>query len=491
MLSNQFSEVFFSTREIANKIARALKKGDIRKIGPRLYTTNLKDTPAAIIKKHLWTIVSEYFPDGLIADRTALENAPAKDGSVFLISNRKRDVVLPGYTLRPRVGMPAQQSDYAFIGNLKICSQARAMLENMKTSRARASKVSRTLSQKEIEERLEGILVGGGEMALNKLREEAKILSIKLHFEDEYQELDTIIGTMLGTKTTQLRSELTISRTKGQPYDPKRMELFQILYADLKKLAPQPRMRLNPTEEAKTNLAFFEAYFSNFIEGTEFEVSEASDIIFHGRIFSERPEDAHDILGTYRIVASMDEMSKVYPNFDDFILLLKNRHFQVMSSRKDKGPGEFKNKINKAGSTVFVDPALVTGTLLKGFELMRSLEAPFQRAVFVMFVISDVHPFLDGNGRLSRIMMNCELVRANEYPIIIPTVYRNNYLSALKALSHNMITEPLIRTLDFAQKYVAATDWSDFDNALKQLTRTNAFVDPHTADLEGLRLRIE
>ena len=51
-----------------------------------------------------------------------------------------------------------------------------------------------------------------------------------------------------------------------------------------------------------------------------------------------------------------------------------------------------------------------------------------------MFLIAEVHPFADGNGRCGRIMMNAELVAANQARVIIPTVYRNNYLSGLKAL---------------------------------------------------------
>ena len=41
-------------------------------------------------------------------------------------------------------------------------------------------------------------------------------------------------------------------------------------------------------------LAFFETYFSNFIEGTEFAVDEAADIAFRGTVPNERPADAHD-----------------------------------------------------------------------------------------------------------------------------------------------------------------------------------------------------
>jgi len=38
-----------------------------------------------------------------------------------------------------------------------------------------------------------------------------------------------------------------------------------------------------------------------------------------------------------------------------------------------------------------------------------------------MFLITEVHPFLDGNGRVARLFMNCELVSANQPRIIIPT----------------------------------------------------------------------
>ncbi len=55
----------------------------------------------------------------------------------------------------------------------------------------------------------------------------------------------------------------------------------------------------------------------------------------------------------------------------------------------------------------------------------------------MMFVTSEVHPFLDGNGRLARVMMNAELTAKNQTKIIIPTVYRDDYLGALRKLSRN------------------------------------------------------
>ena len=70
-------------------------------------------------------------------------------------------------------------------------------------------------------------------------------------------------------------------------------------------------------------------------------------------------------------------------------------------------------------------------------------------------------PFFEayGNGRVARILVNAELVAAEENRIIVPTAYRNNYLLALKALSHNKLTGALVRVLDFAQRYTAAVDF--------------------------------
>ena len=159
-----------------------------------------------------------------------------------------------------------------------------------------------------------------------------------------------------------------------------------------------------------------------------------------------------------------------------------------MEGRPDKGPGRFKTESNRAGATTFVAPDLVEGTLAKRFEIYRGLTGPLHRAIFIMFLISEVHPFADGNGRAARIMMNAELVGAGENRIIVPTVYRNNYLTALKALSQNGVTGALVRVMDFAQRYTAAIDFAGLERARAILDKTHAFADPNEADAAGIRL---
>jgi hypothetical protein len=428
--------------------------------------------------------VASYLPGALIADRTALENRPAADGSIFLVANHKRAIVLPGAILRPRRGHPPLESDRPFIGGLRLASPARAFLENMRPSRARQG-VARTLPQREIEDRLEEMLRHGGEAALQRLRDDARKTARELRMRAEFHRLDALIGTLLGSRRAPLESPTAAARAAGLPYDPQRLDLFQRLHAELAGITPMVRLE-RPTDGPA--LPFFEAYFSNFIEGTQFGVDEAADIVFKGRIPRARPADAHDVLGTWKVVSDWREMSRLPRNIEELTAILTSRHARIMEGRPEQGPGRFKTEANRAGSTLFVAPELVPGTLAKGFEIYRGLAAPLHRAIFMMFLVSEVHPFADGNGRVARIMMNAELVAAAETRIVVPTVYRNNYLMALKALSRNGITGAIVRTLDFAQRYTAAVDFADLKRARRILERTHAFDDSNEADARGISL---
>src|SRR4029077_11118646 len=173
-----------------------------------------------------------------------------------------------------------------------------------------------------------------------------------------------------------------------------------------------------------------------------------------GVIPANRPGDAHDVIGTFRLVSNADEMKRLPKNADVFLDILLARHRTIMEGRPEKLPGEFKQLPNQAGGFVFVAPEDVLGTLTEGFKIYQRLSEPLHRAIFMMFLVSEVHPFVDGNGRVARVMMNAELATSDQVRVLIPIVYRSNYVAALRALSGNAWPEPIIKTLAFAQRYV-------------------------------------
>jgi fido (protein-threonine AMPylation protein) len=152
-----------------------------------------------------------------------------------------------------------------------------------------------------------------------------------------------------------------------------------------------------------------------------------------------------------------------------------------MSARPEVDPGAFKTKNNQAGGTIFVSWDLVEGTLREGFEIGRQLLDPFARALYIMFLVTEVHPFTDGNGRLARILLNCELFARSWQRILVPTSRRERYLDGLRVMSRRRQPQLLSRVMGDLQEYAAQIDWTSFDAARDRLAEDGAF-DERTTD---------
>jgi len=459
--------------------SKLIKEGKIRKIGPRLYASVPPSKVASTVRAQWSEIVSELFPDTLLSHRSALEYKPSPSNEIYLTGTTNRKIEFPGLTLAFVRGPEALEDDPSF-RNFRASSIPRALLENLSTSKTTAR---RSLSVSDLEERLEAILKVKGEKELKTLRDRARQIARKLEWGREFQKLDSMIGALLGSRdASNLATASGRARARGKPYDSERTQRFDTLFSELK---TRPLPAIHDTYLAKDhfrNKAFFEAYFSNYIEGTMFEIEEAEEIVFDKIIPGNRPRDAHDILGTYDLVSDINEMSKTPSSAEALEELIRKRHLTLMSERPDVTPGEYKRRPNRAGDTHFVDPGLITGTLKEGFIRYEALPMGLPRAVFIMFLIAEVHPFVDGNGRIARIMMNAELIAEGLSTIIIPTVYREDYLTALRALTRRDRPDPLIRMLQRAQRF-SHLEFSPYKKILGHLGSHNWFREPSEAKI--------
>jgi hypothetical protein len=470
-------EVFISTQEMSQSISRMIRAKTARRLGPRLYTTNMRDDPAMIVTRHVWRILSLLAPGTVVGYRTAFESRPAPDGSMFVTGEYPRKIALPGVTIHQVKGPCPIVGDMPYMESLFLASRPRLLLENLLPTRKR-ERLPKTVSREDVERRLIEVLRNGGEDDLNRLRDEARAIAPQLEMESQFRILDGLIAALLRSRPADLKSPIARAYAAGEPYDARRLPAFDSLFAYLRNHPLPSRPDRSAKPPAYHNVAFFDAYFSNYIEGTEFPVDQAIRIVFEGERPANRPEDTHDVLGTYRLAADQDDMRRIPTDFDDFIRLLKRRHAAILEARPDKLPGQFKTQNNQAGMTLFVSPELVVGTLRQGYSLYEALDTPLARALFMMFLVAEVHPFMDGNGRIARVMMNAELLTQRQTRIIIPSVYRNEYVSSLKRLTNNHDAEAFARVMDYAQLFVSRVDFTDLETARQVLAAHNAFYDP-------------
>jgi hypothetical protein len=483
-------EVFASDASTSVAVHRAVAAGQARRLARGLYTKNLDEPLEAVARRNWATIAAHYAPGSVVVDRSAFEAKPSDDGSLFLDGGpslrRTRTYEVPGLRIVVRPGPGPVDGDMPHLNGLHFASRPRAWLENMRPSRARTG-VARTLSGAEIERELNRQVSLRGWDALNQLRDDARALAPALGAEAELSAFHDLVGALQNTRDAPLETTAARAARAGGAYDAKRIELFQSLQAALA-VEPLPARAEQPGSFSA--LSFIEAYCSNFIEGTEFELREAEEIVFDRAIPEARVEDAHDVLGTFDLVNDPARRRQVPGDAGALLDLLRSHHAAMLERRPQARPGQFKDRPNQAGGTSFVHPDVVEGTLREGFRYRETLPPGLARAIFMMFLVSEVHPFTDGNGRVGRVLMNAELSSEGLQRIVIPLVFRDNYLQGLRALSRNDEPGPLIRVLDYAQRYASLVPWQDLRDAERVLTETNAFVTPEEADESGARLRL-
>jgi hypothetical protein len=424
-------------------------------------------------------VLAGLFPGAVIGYRSAFAGGIPVDGVIHLNYTYHRTVELPGLQVALVKGPGQAPGDLPIAGRaLYFPSYPRLLLENLTTSRA---SVRKEAGRDAVEERLLTICDSRGEDQLLELRDEARELAAVLGLERQFKVLDGLIGSILGTRAThKLTTEAGKARTAALPYDRNRLALFEKFAARLRAVPPPEQATPVKSATGRQNFAFLESYFSNFIEGTEFDIEEARGFVLDGRPVEARPKDSHDVLGVFRQALDPGWANQTLATGEAVLEQLRARHADQMKERPEVGPGQFKDHTNRAGNTEFVVPREVRGTLVEGSLLLPSVPAGTARALLVMFLIAEVHPFNDGDGRLARLVMNAELSVKGACRIIVPTLFRDEYLDCLRVLTREGDGEPFIAAMTKIARWTAAFDYDDLDKAIAAMQACNAFEKSRT-----------
>jgi hypothetical protein len=481
------SPIIFAEDLPDSTIHDRVARGQLVRLARGIYSTDVAADPRDVVRRSWREIVGRRFPDAVVTDRSAIWAQP-HDGYLFIASSRQSALELPGLVVVSRQAAGAVEGDIALGAGVHLASRPRALLDNTRPTRKRSDRPPATLSRAELADWIDHLCAVDSSEKVAAYRDSAEALADRLGATPRRIEtLNEIVGAALGTRDSTSSSAAMRARAAGVPFDQARIIRFELLADYLRDVVTtHPALAIDAPR--RTTLPFWEGYFSNFIEGTEFTPDEAERIVYAGEIPAARPEDAHDILGTYQLVSDEAELRRRSASADEFIDKLRAWHRIILGGRPDKRPGEFKLIPNQAGNTVFVAPDLVEGTLRRGYEILESLTTPTQAGAFAAFLVAEVHPFDDGNGRLARAVMNAEYVFGDEQRAVIPTISRNDYLRALRRLSRQDHPDLLVTYLDRVRRWTGRVDWSTLVTSRQILDRTNAFVAANDAEDRGLRL---
>jgi hypothetical protein len=350
---------------------RQAKAGRALALARGIYVTGATLPPDRVALHHRFELIARFWPGAVICDRSALRGAEPDGGWLYLCHpdpSRAADLVLPGVYISVRVGPVRVTGRHADAAGLHLSGPARSLVENVSPAgRPATGRPPRPAGTAAVEDHVDAEARTGGAGRIANLRRQFDVIAGQFPqpaVDLVRRRLAAVLGTDSGERP---RSTRLAARLAGAPFDQHRIDMFIRFGELLADTAPSPAALGGHARWAW--LAFFEADFSNFIEGNKFGVDEARQIAIDGKIPVARPQDAHDIAATYRIASDPELSVLTTASGDELLNLLRDQHAILMAARPDKRPGQVQDERRDddvpAVRDTLMSPRLLSRTLFR------------------------------------------------------------------------------------------------------------------------------
>ena len=176
-------------------------------------------------------------------------------------------------------------------------------------------------------------------------------------------------------------------------------------------------------------------YTSNALEGNSLTETETKVVLEDGITIGGKPlKDHYEALGHSEAYDYMHQLAKTKGFMETDVKKLHKLFYQRINS--DQAGKYRKEKVFISGSRYPLPAPEKVPALMKMFiaRIKRPTKKshPVEFAALVHQEIAFIHPFIDGNGRVARLLMNLSLLQKGYCIAIIPPIVRVDYIQALE-----------------------------------------------------------
>ena len=198
----------------------------------------------------------------------------------------------------------------------------------------------------------------------------------------------------------------------------------------LKILLQNPNNKKEMYKWLKTELA----YTSNAIEGNTLTRKETELVIDDGITSTSKPiKDYIEAINQAKAFEKINVFLKENKNINENFML--DIHKIILTGLDNDNAGFYRNcRVRISGSTVIMPNPLKVPDLMINFYnwLDENMDNEPLTAILAHLKFVSIHPFVDGNGRCARLLMNTILLQFGFVPIVIRPTDRKRYLSVIE-----------------------------------------------------------
>lgn len=186
------------------------------------------------------------------------------------------------------------------------------------------------------------------------------------------------------------------------------------------------------------------SYSSNALEGNTLDLAETKVVIEDGLTINGKPMKDHlEALGHAMAFGELLDMAKGNSISEENIKLL-HKIFYIKIDPQNAGKYRKKPVIVTGADINFPPPCELDKKMAKlicDISKIKKEAHPVEYAAMLHALFVNIHPFIDGNGRVARLLMNLALLQEGYNITIIPPVVRADYIRALQKTNHNDFIE--------------------------------------------------